>query len=207
MLSVTPKMPSASSIRRSFSIYSTRLLYRKMLVAVFLKVLRARHCLKVRRIVVHRVAITMMNEMPLRERPVRNFPDDNRAQLPNVRLSDLYPGARTIVFMRPNRDRSHWQRPCSAVTGLELRLRRQMLALAVRFRPRHVPLLEAMPVSMQTLGIAYTEAPLRTEASAPSGRRLEVERRTTDFAGLIHIRIIPPTPSLFDALTAEDSAA
>lgn len=64
---------------------------------MFRKMLSARQREQVRRIVVQRIAIDMMNELPTWQRSVCAFPLDDGSQSPDIWLSDFNPSTRQVV--------------------------------------------------------------------------------------------------------------
>lgn len=156
----------------------------ELLGSVLIGVLAPRHHLKVGQVVIHGVAVSMVNHHPARNWPVGRDPNCDRALLP-FRLADLHVNAAAAVLI--NADRLSAKRPLAAIraAGLKLGGGRQVETLAT-LDPRNVARLEASAGTSHPLPVGQAKTSQRAKFSPMKMRRFASINRSAPLATLLH---------------------
>lgn len=156
----------------------------ELLGPVFVRVLPARHSLKVGQGVVHGVPVMMVNHHAGSDWPMGGGPNHHRALQP-FSFRNLHIDATAAVPVDPYRLRTDGLFAPIGSPLLELRGRRKAKAFAA-FHPRNMPRLEAAPGSANAVSVGKTETPSRTELTPRKMGRLGLKNRPAHRACLFH---------------------
>lgn len=110
----------------------------ELLMPVFGKMLRPRQRNEIRRTVVERLPVAVVDDPSPRKRPVSFFPHDDGARSPRVRFSDFDPSPRGLPAVGANARRADGQLVVGALASDELGCRRKMQSAQILV-PRDVP--------------------------------------------------------------------
>lgn len=156
----------------------------ELLGPVLVCVLTPRHHLKVGQVVIHGVAVSMVNHHPARDWPVGGDPDRDRALLP-FRFADFHVDPAAAVLVDANRLSA--QRPLAAIRSPRLKLcgGRQVEAPAALY-PRDMARLKAAAGTSHPLPVRQAKTSQRAKLSPMKMRRFASINRSAPLATLLH---------------------